>query len=94
MYEVFVDRYRKHKDKPGNLSWQNRPPGNDFYHKATFGGSLQGILHSLAFDGKYLQTLGIGCIYMTPIFQSPSNHKYDTEDYYNIDGMFGDKKIL
>lgn len=94
LYEVFVDRYRKHKDKPGNLSWQNRPPGNDFYHKATFGGSLQGILHSLAFDGKYLQTLGIGCIYMTPIFQSPSNHKYDTEDYYNIDGSFGDKKDL
>ena len=53
---------------------------NDFY-----GGDLQGIIEKL----DYLKDLGINCIYMTPIFEAPSNHKYDTADYMKIDSSFG-----
>ncbi|WP_333912952.1 maltodextrin glucosidase [Vibrio coralliirubri] len=50
-----------------------------------FGGDLAGIHNKL----DYLQDLGITALYLNPIFQSPSNHKYDTTDYYNIDSHFG-----
>ncbi|MEG3220611.1 maltodextrin glucosidase [Vibrio gigantis] len=50
-----------------------------------FGGDLAGIHSKL----DYLQDLGITALYLNPIFQSPSNHKYDTTDYYNIDSHFG-----
>lgn len=89
LYEIFVDRFRKHEDRPGLKSWQEAPPLNDFYHKTMYGGSLQGIIHSIIFDGRYLQELGIGAIYLTPVFASPSSHKYDTEDYYEVDKSFG-----
>ncbi len=94
IYEIFVDRYRKHKETDGCLPWNNRPPQDDFFHRSKFGGTLQGIVHSIIFDGCYLKKLGIGSIYMTPIFQSPSNHKYDAIDYYQIDTAFGDKEDL
>lgn len=49
-----------------------------------YGGDLQGILNKL----DYLQELGIEVIYLNPIFVSPSNHKYDTQDYDYIDPHF------
>lgn len=54
-YEIFVDRYRKHKETIGSYSWQTRPPTNDFYHHAIYGGTLQGIIHAIIFDGQYLK---------------------------------------
>ncbi|WP_210473263.1 maltodextrin glucosidase [Vibrio crassostreae] len=50
-----------------------------------FGGDLAGIHNKL----DYLQDLGITALYLNPIFQSPSNHKYDTTDYYKVDPHFG-----
>jgi glycosidase len=50
-----------------------------------FGGNLRGIEEKL----DYLQALGVGCIYLSPIFEAYSNHKYDTGDYMKIDAMFG-----
>ncbi|WP_261902892.1 maltodextrin glucosidase [Vibrio fortis] len=50
-----------------------------------FGGDLAGIHSKL----DYLQELGVTALYLNPIFQSPSNHKYDTTDYYNVDSHFG-----
>lgn len=50
-----------------------------------FGGNLAGVLAKL----PYLKRLGISAIYLNPIFESPSNHKYDTADYKTIDPMFG-----
>ena len=50
-----------------------------------YGGDLQGIMDKL----DYLEKLGIDGIYLNPIFVSPSNHKYDTEDYSHIDPHFG-----
>lgn len=50
-----------------------------------FGGNLAGVRKKL----PYLKDLGINVIYFNPLFASPSNHKYDTGDYHNIDPMFG-----
>ena len=50
-----------------------------------FGGNLQGIIDKI----EYLADLGIGGIYMTPVNKSPSQHKYDTSDYLEIDPSFG-----
>lgn len=51
-----------------------------------YGGDLQGLMDKL----DYLQALGVNAIYLNPIFESPSNHKYDTTDYSIIDDAFGD----
>jgi glycosidase len=53
---------------------------NDFY-----GGDLDGIIQKL----DYIRDLGANVIYINPIFQAPSNHKYDTQDYLTIDEGFG-----
>lgn len=55
--------------------------GENFY-----GGDLQGILDQI----DYLQELGITALYLNPIFESPSNHKYDTTNFSLIDDNFGD----
>ncbi len=55
-----------------------------------FGGDLQGIIDHL----DYLQDLGITGLYLCPIFESPSNHKYDTIDYFEIDPCLGNKADL
>jgi len=55
-----------------------------------FGGDLWGITQHL----DYLQDLGINALYLTPIFTSPSNHKYDTVDYKHVDAHFGGDEAL
>ncbi len=52
-----------------------------------FGGNLAGICSKLL----YLKSLGVSSIYLNPIFQATSNHKYDTADYLHIDPSFGDE---
>ncbi len=56
------------------------------YSKNFYGGDLQGIIDKL----DYLQDLGVTAVYFNPIFESPSNHKYDTTDYSIISQDFGD----
>ncbi len=51
-----------------------------------YGGDLQGVRDKL----DYLQSLGVTALYLNPIFESPSNHKYDTTNYNLIDNAFGD----
>lgn len=55
------------------------------YGQNFYGGDLQGIIDKL----DYLEALGVTAIYMNPIFTSPSNHKYDTTDFSEIDPAFG-----
>lgn len=60
-----------------------------------YGGDLQGILDKL----DYIQSLGVEAIYMTPVFWSPSSHKYDALCYHHVDPTFGpdpegDKKLM
>jgi Alpha amylase, catalytic domain len=61
-------------------------PWAESYSKLFYGGDLQGIIDQL----DYLQDLGVTTLYLNPIFESPSNHKYDTADYEQIDNNFGD----
>ena len=55
-----------------------------------FGGDLQGIYNKL----DYLQSLGVTALYLNPIFTAPSNHKYDTTDYLNVDPHLGTNKLF
>jgi len=57
------------------------PRGRDY-----FGGDLQGVIEKL----PYLRSMGVNAIYFNPIFAAQSNHRYDTEDYYQIDPALGD----
>ncbi|VTR61326.1 periplasmic alpha-amylase [Actinobacillus pleuropneumoniae] len=58
--------------------------------KNFFGGDLQGVIDHL----DHLSELGVNAIYFTPLFTATTNHKYDTEDYMEIDPQFGDKDTL
>lgn len=86
-YQIFVDRFNigaKDKDKSYiNLEWGGRPGPKSFA-----GGDIKGITEKI----NYLSGLGINALYLTPVFSSVSNHKYDISDYYEIDEHFGTKK--
>ena len=86
VYQIFVERFYngdKNNDPINSLDW-----GEDVSKSSMFGGDLQGIIDKL----DYLDELGVNLLYLTPIFKSSSNHKYNTGDYYNIDPQFGDLK--
>ena len=89
-YQVFPERFANGNPEispEGALAWDSSitPKSEDF-----FGGDLQGIIDHL----DYLQDLGITGLYLCPIFESPSNHKYNTTDYFEIDRHFGDKETF
>lgn len=105
MYQIYVDRFfngdeqgRVVSPRPKSLlhgDWYDTP----FYIKNAkgevqrwdfFGGNLLGVLKKL----PYLKELGISIIYFNPIFDSSSNHKYDTGDYLTVDPMYGDAEIF
>lgn len=80
-----------HRSKALELpSWSEETIVYQIFPSSYNGGTLQGISDKMG----YLQELGITAIYMTPIFESPSEHKYNTTDYYNIDPAFGDTETL
>lgn len=98
MYQIFADRFCD-GDKSNNVlddeysyigehvcqvkDWDKYPANmgvREFY-----GGDLQGVLDKL----DYLSELGVEVIYFNPLFVSPSNHKYDIQDYDYIDPHFG-----
>jgi cyclomaltodextrinase / maltogenic alpha-amylase / neopullulanase len=90
VYQIFPDRFcngDEGNDPVGTEPWDPgaRPRSDSFY-----GGDLQGMIEKL----PYLEALGVNVLYLTPIFQSPSNHKYDTTDYYRVDPAFGDAETL
>lgn len=80
-YIIHYDRY-----EPCSFNrhpYEDGPAYNDFY-----GGNLKGIIKKL----PYIKSLGVGVIYLNPIFDAYSNHKYDTANYKRIDPMFGDEE--
>ena len=102
-YQIFPDRFNRGKH-PGSigayeydghsrklLPWGAAPlhhsqGGNvDF-----FGGTLRGIEEKL----DYLSGLGVNALYLTPVFTSLSNHKYDIIDFFNVDPGFGGNRAL
>ncbi|NLG85145.1 MAG: alpha-glycosidase [Firmicutes bacterium] len=87
-YQIFPDRFANgdpENDPPRTAPWGTRPTRDNF-----FGGDLKGIIDRL----DYLTELGVGGIYLNPIFLSPSNHKYDTQDYLLIDPHLGSLKTF
>ncbi len=88
-YQIFVDRFRK-GNKRKDLSYINMDPGDIPTPKSFAGGDLDGITEKL----DYISSLGANYIYLTPVFESLSNHKYDIKDYYTVDEMFGGKEAL
>lgn len=82
-YQIFPERFANGDPSltPASAeAWGNEPTPSNF-----FGGDLQGVIDHL----DYLNELGINAIYFTPVFQAPSNHKYDTTDYMKVDPSFG-----
>ncbi len=63
----------------------NQQPFNYQFQIRRYGGDIQGIIDKL----DYLQDLGVNAIYLNPVFQSPSSHKYGAETYRHIDRFFG-----
>ena len=102
MYQIFPDRFakggecEKREDAIYNDDWENGIPeypavrGDSFPNNTHFGGSLYGVAEKL----PYLKELGIGCIYLNPIFSAYSNHKYDTADFLSVDKSFGGDSAL
>ena len=82
-YQIFPDRFRR-MDIPGEEAvepWGSKRVANEY----RFGGNLKGILEAV----PYLAELGVGVVYMTPIFLSDTSHRYNTFDYYQIDPLLG-----
>lgn len=107
MYQIFPDRFydgvtsndiqtnqytylgypTEHK------SWGDSPYADTGYSNSTvfFGGDLQGVDQKLSYIKN---TLGAKIVYLNPIFTSPSDHKYDTQDYFNVDPSLGGNSAL
>lgn len=101
IYHIFVDRFARPKGdrldlgKNNGLCWDNIPefpeyPGAPIKNDSFFGGDLTGITQKL----DYIKSLGVSLIYLSPIFQSPSNHRYDTSDYMTVDPRLGGESAL
>jgi cyclomaltodextrinase / maltogenic alpha-amylase / neopullulanase len=100
VYQIFPDRFAKAQSdddaaskmkgiyghEPIFKQWgeipEAPPLGRDFY-----GGDLQGIIEKL----DYLKDLGVECLYLNPIFEAASNHRYEAIDFMKIDQMLGDE---
>ncbi|MFB0918974.1 MAG: glycoside hydrolase family 13 protein [Clostridiaceae bacterium] len=83
VYQIFPDRFYNgdtSNDPEGTAKWGGIPGRIEM-----FGGDIKGITQKI----PYLKKLGINLIYLTPVFLSSSNHKYNTKDYYQIDPQFG-----
>ena len=104
LYHVFVDRFRKSgaavigrkKNAVLDPDWENgipqygAYPGAEVANNVFFGGDLYGVAEKL----DYIASLGTGTIYLSPVFEAASNHKYDTGDYLTVDSMFGGDRAL
>lgn len=95
-----LDRVRKHTEAGRRATaqedWDETPlyrplPGATEYEPCDyFGGTLEGIREGLA----YLKSLGVGTIYLNPIFEAASNHRYNTANYRRIDPVLGTEEDL
>ena len=101
-YHIFVDRFCKsgrsmrRTDALYNEDWENGSPeyppiqGQSFPNNTHFGGDLYGVASKL----DYLRDLGVTVLYLSPIADAYSNHKYDTGDYLTVDPTFGGEEAL
>lgn len=102
IYQIFPDRFYSSKTPKKNVpesrvmrKWGEEPywqesQMNGIWNNDYFGGDLKGVEEKL----EYLSSLGVSCIYLNPIFEAHSNHRYDTADYEKIDPLLGDESDL
>lgn len=100
IYHIFVDRFCKdgevkpsgdlilRKDWGGSLT--KNSTNFNIINKECFGGNLKGIIKKL----DYIKSLGVTTIYLSPIFEANSYHKYNTADYTKVDSMLGSQNDL
>lgn len=89
-YQIYPERFCNGDpsiNPEGTLPWRNK---GEVRNDEFFGGDLQGIINKL----DYIKELGISGIYLTPINEAPSSHKYDTTDYMKIDPHFGSEETF
>jgi 4-alpha-glucanotransferase len=84
--EISKKRIVYHKNWEDPPNYDPDPETGKIRNNDFFGGTLQGILDKL----DYLKELGISILYLNPVFEAYSNHRYDTGDYKKIDPMLGD----
>ncbi|MDU7338079.1 MAG: glycoside hydrolase family 13 protein [Clostridium sp.] len=98
LYQIFPDRFHASGCAKNNIpsgrkmhgewgeepQWQPDETG-EITNQDFFGGDFKGIREKL----PYLQSLGVTCLYLNPIFEAHSNHRYDTADYSRIDPLLG-----
>lgn len=103
-YQIFPDRfangdpstdpkpeeYEYRRARPRTYPWGQPPDAHQPFPIVFYGGDLPGIQQHL----DYLQDLGVNSLYLTPIFEAYSNHKYDVADYEHIDRHFGGDQAL
>lgn len=102
LYQIFPDRFNRSRsdievpkskvfhentddDPVFSPDEEGKVLNNDF-----FGGNIKGIIQKL----PYLYSLGVTAIYLNPIFEAYSNHRYDTGDYFKIDSLLGAREDL
>lgn len=102
IYHIFVDRFRRSgkcglkegvridSDWNGGTPQFALNPGDPLPNNVFFGGDLYGIIEKL----PYIASLGTSVIYLSPVFDAATNHKYDTGDYMSVDSMFGGDEAL
>lgn len=102
IYHIFVDRFFSsgrcsvkgdafiNPDWDNGIPQYNKYPGAKLKNNMFFGGDLWGIAEKL----DYIAKLGTDIIYLSPVFEAASNHKYDTGDYLKVDSMFGGDEAL
>ena len=103
MYHIFLDRFARGEGKVSyrndiifDEDWENGTPqyaeyrGAEVKNNHFFGGNLWGIIEKL----DYLESLGVNILYLSPVFEAASNHKYDTSDYLKIDEGFGGREAF
>ncbi len=93
VYQIFPERFHNGNplnDPPGTQPWDADPMKANLGNDGFFGGDLEGVIDKL----DYLYNLGVDAIYLNPIFESVSSHKYDTTDYMRVDPHVGDDMVL
>ncbi|MCH4154448.1 MAG: glycoside hydrolase family 13 protein [Saccharofermentans sp.] len=104
IYQIFPDRFSRDKDFTYDRLRQTSPKPERIYHEDWledvdiygkpetgylacdfYGGSLRGIAEKL----EYIKSLGVDIIYLNPIFEARSSHRYDTADYMTVDPVLG-----
>lgn len=103
LYHIFADRFSKGSGEFSirdgsviNEDWENGIPqyaekaGGEVANNVFFGGNLWGVAEKL----DYLVSLGVGTIYLSPVFDAASNHRYDTGDYTSIDQLLGGEEAF